>query len=194
MDFDPNNPHVLTAVTKRKVFLLEPEPDQFELADLLLPASQLYRYCGCGISVLQHCVNVCKRLDAAGFGVQTQLAGLFHDLEEAWTGDISSPLKAAMRSNDFYMLEWVTGFLRETIYRKFGIQMEKVNFEAIELVDLSERDYECANVYSRWPAESARIAFMREYQRLTSVAWDGVPEYVGDDDTTQRIDGLNTIQ
>ncbi len=47
-------------------------------------------------SVAEHCIHVANLLAAEGHHCTVQLYGLLHDAEEAYMGDLTSPLKAAL--------------------------------------------------------------------------------------------------
>ena len=82
---------------------LAPSVDDVYLDDVVNALSNICRYTGhCRFySVLQHSVNVAALLSMAGMSRETVLAGLLHDAHEAYTGDVNSPLKIAMRVAEF---------------------------------------------------------------------------------------------
>lgn len=79
--------------------LLDPDPDDIELEDIAHALSNLCRFTGHSrtfYSVAQHSVLVSKLVPE-----EHALAGLMHDAEEAYFGDMSSPLKRILDSPTF---------------------------------------------------------------------------------------------
>ena len=77
--------------TGKYVDLLNPQPDQICLADIAVHLSNICRFGGAVsrfYSVAEHSVRVA---DLAG------LYGLLHDAHEAYTNDLTAPLKQALR-------------------------------------------------------------------------------------------------
>ncbi len=77
--------------------LLDPRPEDVRLLDIAEALSKINRFCGNTIfpySVAQHSVCVSGMLDGTGL----ELEGLLHDAVEAYTGDLTSPCKAALRA------------------------------------------------------------------------------------------------
>lgn len=85
---------VILTYTGRHVDLLSPNPAEFNLVDIAHALSQINRFTGhtaYPYSVAQHSV-LCARLVPQ----EHQLEALFHDAHEAYTGDVTSPLKALL--------------------------------------------------------------------------------------------------
>jgi len=85
-----------------KFDLLNPKPEHVFRHDIAYALSALCRYtghCNRHYSVAEHCVRV-------SFVVSCEAAlwGLLHDAHEAYIGDLSAPLKAALRAL------WNTGY------------------------------------------------------------------------------------
>lgn len=78
--------------------LLNPDPATVVLEDLAFALSNISRYNGHTqfYSVATHSVRVADLLLAAGHSPEVQLHGLMHDSHEAYIGDFTSPLKAAL--------------------------------------------------------------------------------------------------
>jgi hypothetical protein len=70
-----------------------PELSEFELDDILIGLSRIYRFTGqSGITVLQHSINVYHAAKQLGANREKQRQALFHDAHEAFVGDWSRPL------------------------------------------------------------------------------------------------------
>ena len=70
-------------------------------------------------SVAQHSVHVAEHL--SGFGQQVELDGLLHDAHEALLGDITSPVKSALRHyGGGYALDELDNTLAAAIHDRFG--------------------------------------------------------------------------
>ena len=71
-----------------------PELSEFELDDILVGLSRIYRFTGQSqISVLQHSINVYHAARQLGANREEQRQALFHDAHEAFVGDWSRPLR-----------------------------------------------------------------------------------------------------
>lgn len=118
-----------------KVSLLDPQPEQIRLDDIIYSLSNTNRFTGHSqISVLEHSVRA--YLFACDMGIedpQKLLTVLMHDAHEAYVGDISSPLKIAMRRWEGY----VNG---KSIYDELEDQMAKCVAKTFNLGDISD-DY-----------------------------------------------------
>lgn len=79
----------------------DPRPEEVHLADLQAIA-YLPRYGGhaCAYNVAEHCVRVARAIQNNGGSPRLALAGLLHDVHEAYPpGDVAAPLK---RGNSLY--------------------------------------------------------------------------------------------
>lgn len=80
----------------RLVPLLDPQPEDIDIADIAEHLAKLNRYTGAtrdaAYSIAQHSVFVADLVP-----VEVKPYALLHDGEEAYVGDSSSPLKVAMR-------------------------------------------------------------------------------------------------
>lgn len=102
---DPQNPYVLTG-TGRKIFVLNPRPDDIDLMDIGIPLTREPRYAGHSrfpFSVAQHSLVVaglvsfrCER-EGLGFNPHIHLQALLHDATEAYLKDIPKPVKLTMQ-------------------------------------------------------------------------------------------------
>jgi hypothetical protein len=79
--------------------LLAPEPGDVCLYDIALSLAHQVRFTGHvgGYSIAQHSVHVAEVVYGESGDLELAFAGLMHDAHEAYVGDVSSPLKRAMR-------------------------------------------------------------------------------------------------
>lgn len=78
--------------------LLEPEPEQVKIFPLLRRLDRLYRFGGRGageVSVLRHSLLVAQMFEEDTMG---RKLAVVHDAPEGYTGEILSPMKAAIRA------------------------------------------------------------------------------------------------
>jgi uncharacterized protein len=83
----------------RYVDLSDPDPATILVEDIAHHLAQTNRYAGAArrpISVAEHALLVAGRLTACGAPRETVLHGLHHDDAEAFVGDVTRPLKAAL--------------------------------------------------------------------------------------------------
>jgi len=76
--------------------LADPQPDQFEFADIAGALSKICRFGGqieFFYSVAEHCYHCAMQAAADGLPLDTQAALLLHDAPEAFAGDVVKPLK-----------------------------------------------------------------------------------------------------
>lgn len=96
---DPRGPWILTH-TGVQFVLTNPTPEMVRFDDIAHALSRINRFTGHGrrfYSVAEHSVAVMRRVAELGGDRDEQRAALLHDAAEAYVGDASSPLKAAMR-------------------------------------------------------------------------------------------------
>lgn len=90
----PTRDIFVTTASGRSWRLLDPSPADVDFRDIAAHLARLCRFVGAGhtfYSVAQHSVLVASQLPT-----HMRLYGLLHDAHEAYLGDISSPLKAAL--------------------------------------------------------------------------------------------------
>lgn len=110
---DPRGPWILTH-TGVQFVLTNPTPDMVRFDDIAHALARLPRFTGHGrafYSVAEHSVAVARRVEELHGDAR---AALMHDAAEAYVGDASSPLKAAMRRvavgssrSDYDVIEWL---------------------------------------------------------------------------------------
>ena len=97
----PSTPNTWILTRGRKQFsLTEPRVGDVTIKDIAFATAHINRFTGhVGVySVAEHCVHVARRVRDLGGSIEEQLVALLHDATEAYCGDASSPLKAAMRA------------------------------------------------------------------------------------------------
>lgn len=115
----------------------DPDPDSFSIEDIAYALSNTCRYgghCKPFYSVAQHCVYVSHHVPA-GFA----LHALLHDAQEAFVGDIPSPLKRMLP--EFKIIE---KRCEEAVMRKFNVHDSIESYTRVKEADLialrSERE------------------------------------------------------
>jgi len=99
--------------------LMNPDPDLIRLEDIAHGLAFNCRWNGATkryYSIAEHSLRVSRRCVSPGM----QLAGLLHDAEEAYWGDMIKPLKEIIRINSPEVLERMVD-LRHLIFKKFNI-------------------------------------------------------------------------
>lgn len=92
---EPFSRHLSGRVTP----LLSPRPEDHDIADIAFGLARIRRFTGQTeryYSVAEHSVRVADHLGQINQPPAVQLAGLLHDAHEYLTGDVSSPVKAAL--------------------------------------------------------------------------------------------------
>lgn len=78
--------------------LLDPDPNEIVLAECAAALARINRYTGhAGVySVAQHSIYAAGILQDRGHEPRVVAGALLHDFHEAWTGDVSTPVKNAV--------------------------------------------------------------------------------------------------
>lgn len=87
----------------KRIDLPTPQPGQVDIADVAVQLSRIPRFVGATLepwNVAAHSMHCAALAEAAGAGLQAQLAALLHDAHEAYMGDIPSPFKRAVRDEN----------------------------------------------------------------------------------------------
>jgi hypothetical protein len=136
--------------TARKVDLLTPQPEQIALLDISTSLSRLPRFNGhtnLRWSVADHSLLVEALVRRADHDDGASLAALLHDAHEAYSGDIASPMKVALRMLGAHdALQLIEQRLQSAIHARFGLPwpLSNAHRAAIHLADLQalrlERD------------------------------------------------------
>ncbi len=93
---DPRGPYT-RKYSGRKFPLLNPEPSDFYIPDIVHHLSRIRRFDGAGISVAQHCVvaaTMAQRFYPTARFLPAKM--IIHDAAEAYYGDVSAPLKSLL--------------------------------------------------------------------------------------------------
>jgi len=85
------------------------------------------------LSVAEHSVIVCERIQRDDFGVSTNvpLVALLHDSAEAYTGDIIKPIK-----NLFPEIKEIERCVQDAIYKKFGLEVSSKVAQTVKTADV----------------------------------------------------------
>lgn len=161
----------------RTVQLLAPKPEDIVVADIARALSQQCRFLGHLVafySVAQHSVLVSRLVPQ-----EDALEGLLHDAQEAYLGDVVSPLKHSAALAGYRALEAVW---EATIQTRFGL---KPMPESVREADGYLRRLEQQTLQGRfegdedlvahaaikvtpWKAEAAEREFVRRFHELTA--------------------------
>jgi hypothetical protein len=79
--------------------LTNPLPDDVDLAEVAAALGKLCRFSGHTVthySVAEHSLRLCVAVELAGGSEAEQLQALLHDAHEAYTGDITRPMRDAI--------------------------------------------------------------------------------------------------
>lgn len=126
-------PWILTASGKR-FDLLDPKPEQVDLNDIATALGRIPRFTGhVGYSVASHCCHVAEivRKATVGGDDDAYLCGLLHDASEAYTNDISSPMKEAIGGGIVHAIE---RRIQGVIFEALGLSFEAEEWRDIEEV------------------------------------------------------------
>jgi len=141
-------------------------------------------------SVAEHSLLVAEFCRRAGAPPEVQLAGLLHDAEEAWTGDVPTPWKPRVPE----LVAWGER-LRAAILAAHGARMAPVvkagdlsilAAEAHELLESQGQGWPvlqgieaprwaivCVCAGGAWPCEIIRMAWLAEVERLKRQIGEG---------------------
>ncbi len=160
--------------------LMNPDPKRMHIEDVAVHLSLVNRFIGAtgvGYSVAQHCCHVVELVPA-----EFKRRALFHDVEETWYGDWSSPLKR-MIGEKSGLLKFYVDLCRRAAAKAFRVDFpfnvtEVHNADQVMLA-AETRDFlharraprqewaagtlvECSHVpkLEAWPAEVARVNFL----------------------------------
>lgn len=114
--------------TGRKVWPLNPKPEQIFIEDIAHSLSQLCRYTGQCIdfySVAEHCIHMSYNVP-----ISLAFATLMHDSPEAYLNDISRPIKPGLTG----YIEIEENLLR-VIHERFNIKVTKKGNNKIKEMD-----------------------------------------------------------
>lgn len=170
----------------RFVDLLNPQPDQIALVDIARGLSQACRFAAQTTkfySVAEHSVR-CAELAPLGYKVHA----LFHDAHEAYTGDITAPMKQVLELAAPGALKDLQRRLDCAIADKFGLEVSGFRAPIVKQFDDYVMFREAAGLkYSHgigehwgndtyyeplaaygWSPDEAERRFIETYERLTN--------------------------
>jgi hypothetical protein len=146
--------------------LLEPDPERIDLRDITHALARIGRFTGHGDRIFtdaQHSVLVC---DLAP--VSLKRWALLHDAEEAYVGDVSSPMKGAMRVIQTHDTQGLQGGpyaspfdvirdrVRDAVAIRFGVPVEDVReYDDLAALLEVEANGPHSSAEHTWPVISA---------------------------------------
>lgn len=174
--------------TGKFVDLLDPKPEQICLVDIAVGLAEAPRFGGQinrHYSVAEHSVRVADSLQQISYGLQ--IYGLLHDAHEAYTNDITAPMKHVLELAAPGVIRDLQGRLDVAIADHFGL--EPLN--EFQLADIKRADdlvlfreaaglkyshgigehwgndtyYEPLAAYG-WSRDEAERRFIESYERL----------------------------
>ncbi len=166
----------------KKFHFLDPPMSEIHIEDIAHALSMVCRFGGHGskfYSVAEHSIRMVGMLEAKGANVQTRLAALLHDAEEAYLPDIPRPIKHRMPE-----AQAIYKNLSRAILKKFKVDESQVDWKAIKELDdricLTEAKYlglwheewadlgEPLGIYTEigWTPESAERVFLQAFAEI----------------------------
>lgn len=105
------------------VELLDPKADQILFSDISKTVNNLERFSGQiekSITVGRHTVHVVEL--ASNISTRMQQIAFLHDLQEAYVGDIITPMKMAVKAiSGIDAIEWIEDGFKELIFEIAGV-------------------------------------------------------------------------
>jgi hypothetical protein len=165
--------------------LLDPDPERIDLRDIAHALARIGRFTGHGDEIFtdaQHSVITC---DLAPEHLRRW--ALLHDAEEAYVGDVSSPMKHAMREISgpcgYYAspYDYIVGRIRAAVSVRFGVPIEDIKQYDDEAATIevaingphssAEHTWPtppraCASAASVWPVALAEFMFLSRCKQL----------------------------
>lgn len=161
------------ATTQGPLDLLDPRPQYAE--DLAIVVSRMRRFTGHGLemptSVLHHLLHVTQimRFEMHISSPKLLLAGALHDLHEAFTGDVSRPLKLAMRrlSGGESAFDEIETLHMERVFRRFALPAMETKYPEVAQADALALGYEADILFgpgsaASWGIERAQNGLIGE--------------------------------
>jgi len=142
-----------TTTTSGQLFdLLEPDPEQINLAEIITPLCRAQRYAGQTIkplSVGAHSLILSRLVPRP-----LRAAALLHDAAEAYTGDITEPIKGLLPAATLNLLESVERGILQAIEDHLGLLFVG-NLPAVMPYDQALAQLEMLHFYGRQPTHQA---------------------------------------
>lgn len=150
--------HWIITYTGKRFDLVEPNRDDIDIVDIAHALARIPHWNGhthgdIAFSVAQHSIMVAWAMEQVG---QSALAGLMHDAEEAYIGDITRPMKVLMAQHGGREVLNICEQLQNKIYIKYGCEayaspyapgMQHV--EALKQCDDAVLNWEARNLANR---------------------------------------------
>jgi len=154
--------------------LFDPTPDVIHIQDIAHALSMVCRFGGhtaTHYSVAEHSLHVASQLERQYRDPRLTLAGLLHDAEEAYTGDMVRPLK---HDPSMAMFRAVGDTLHLVIHDKFGV-LDLLDDPRIKAIDNEILPWEMAMIRDcEWRVPPApdvvRRAFLDRFHALRANA------------------------
>ena len=188
----PGKPWVLTR-TGMSVFLDDPDPATINIVDLAVGLSRAGRFCGQtrgrhAYAVAQHSVlGLWFERFFEDPGEETARRYLVHDGHEAYTGDITRPMKVSLGSD---RLRYIESAVTDAIHVRFGIGGGDAFWvKGIDdrMLATERRDLMPADIYpwqlkavpypwkiDPWTPQEAALIYVNEARLLGLANWDDV--------------------
>lgn len=150
----------------RPFYLFDPKPEDFDIEEIAHALAMQCRFTGHMnqfYSIAEHSVLVSYLLEEWGESPSVVFCGLMHDAAEAYTGDLSRPLKRCLP--DYKDIETL---IEAQIAERFGIQFPfpDVIKKADTVMLLTERRDLLAPSPRDWSEEQAGFMFLGEKLEL----------------------------
>jgi len=176
----------LQTVSGRWVNPFDPDPDQFDIADIARALGNLCRFGGHSrafYSVAQHSVIVADLVEQRGGDAEDVFAALMHDAAEAYLGDMPHPLKH--RSPLGAAFKAAEEHLEQALRERFGIKADVPEIKradrallATERRAFSAEDWHWPELegieplgleLTAWPPDEAARVFAQRYAELEAL-------------------------
>lgn len=174
-------PTISTA--RNEVDLLNPDPATIDLRDISEALSCIVRYTGhtdWTVTVMQH-LAICDMIAFKALGITdplTRLAVLLHDAHEAYTGDMSRPLKRHLDAASGGAITKMEEGLDRAIWEALGLDYGLVTPDVHATVKKVDNLALSAEVRTAWPVIVAEDRWMglehidRDILVATKGVWD----------------------
>jgi|APHM01.1.fsa_nt_gi hypothetical protein len=131
-----------------------PDPNDISLEMIATGLSTEFRYGGHTdprVTVAQHAVNASEIGGALDYGTNEQLCLLHHDSSEAFTGDMSKPMKPHIEGFEAYEDEW-----QNAVWDYLGLPVpDRETYDRMKSVDLAIYRFEVETLFPEVHREEA---------------------------------------
>ncbi len=171
--------------TGRRFDLFHPDPEQVDIRDIAHALGRICRWTGHTLnaySVAEHSVRVALLVEA--WDPTAAYAALMHDAHEAYVGDVSSPMKQAMRRQAKVgpcSFDRIEDRVVQAVRHALAISPTREQCELVKRADLVLLMIEAHEVYARkrddWDKVDVSAEVMEESLRVVGPAqWLNGPE------------------